>query len=339
MESLDQLAGQGEVLSQSEVERLLAQVAEQEGSTVVHKQSGERDSTKADSIQPYDFRQPAFLSAGELRKLRLTHEGFIRELAGRLSNYLRLEFGLQMSKLQTLTYQKFMESLPNPTHITMFKVEPLRGICLLDVPPRLGLTIVDRLLGGHGHSVVVDRDLSDIESALLDQAIHIILSEWCNHWSNHQELRPNLLGHENNSRFVQTAAHDTVMMTLSMEARLGDCLEQMQLGIPYYTLEPLVMRMNTEMNSKERATEPVDQKNLRWNRTLDDVKVPVVAEWDGMEISARDVASLKIGDVLEISPQMVQQVQIRLAKMPKFVGQLGQRGNAWAVELTQCLKS
>src|SRR5206468_11899724 len=104
----------------------------------------------------------------------------IRALAARLSIYLRLEFSLQMSKLQTITYRKFAEALPNPTHLSLFKVEPLRGIGVLDIHPRLGLTIVDRLLGGPAHSITSDHDLSEIELALLDQAVHLILAEWCN---------------------------------------------------------------------------------------------------------------------------------------------------------------
>src|SRR5262245_2383569 len=133
--------GAGDVLSQSEVERLLAQVAEQENSVTVVKDGGDARETKnRESIQPYDFRHPVYLSPTELRRLRIRHEDFIRALAARLSIYLRLEFTLQMSKLQTVTYQKFCEGLPNPTHLSLFKVEPLRGIGILDIHPRLGLT-------------------------------------------------------------------------------------------------------------------------------------------------------------------------------------------------------
>ena len=41
----------------------------------------------------------------------------------------------------------------------MFKVEPLVGVGILDINPRLALTIADRLLGGRGHSVKAERYL------------------------------------------------------------------------------------------------------------------------------------------------------------------------------------
>ncbi len=325
-----------EVLSQSDVERLLAQVAEQEGNTLVHKVAGEKVRRAHDAIQPYDFRHPVFLSPSELRRLRLRHEEFIRALAARLSIYLRLEFGLQMAKLNTITYQKFIDNLATPTHLTLFKVEPLRGICILDMNPRLGLTIVDRLLGGPAHSIAASRDLSEIEVALLDQAIEVILNEWCNHWANVQELRLTLLGHESNGRFLQTAPHDTVMLALTLEARLGDCMEPIQIGFPYYTLEPLVRLLGEELDAESRPSGAAAPA-LKWNRDLEDMMVPITADWDNLEITARQLAQLKPGDVLQLAPDAVHEVRVRLARLAKFRATLGTRGKWRSVALNQLL--
>lgn len=327
-----------EVLSQSEVERLLAQVQEEEGNTIVYKADGSRPRIPKDSVQGYDFRHPVFLSASELRKLRLRHEEFIRALAAKLSIYLRLDCGLQMAKLNTITFQKFTESLANPTHLTLFKVEPLRGICILDVNPRLGLTIVDRLMGGAAHSAAINRDLSEIEIALLDQAIQLMLVEWCNHWSSLQELRLVVLGHESNGRFLQTAPHDAVMLALSMEARIGDCMEQIQIGFPYYTLEPLVRKLSEELDAESEPIPNPAAAGGRWNRDFESVSVPVTALWDNLEITARDLLNLKPGDVLQLSQDSPTNVKVLLGKIPKFHATLGSRGKYLAVCLNQLIK-
>ncbi len=342
MDSPEAIAAGQDVLSQSEVERLLSQVAEQESSAVVHQNDGARTSQPRDAIQPYDFRHPVFLSPNELRKLRVQHEEFIHSLAARLSIYLRLEFGLQMSQLQTLTYQKFTESLPNPCHLTLFKVEPLRGICVLDINPRLGLTIVDRLMGGPGHSVSVNRDLSEIEVALLDQAVQLIIGEWCNHWAKLRELHPVLLGHENSGRFLQTSVPDAVMLALTMEARIGDCVEQFQIGFPYTTLEPLIQQLSLTLNPQAEenvaAAAAKAAAHPAWKHDLDNVSIPVTAEWPGMELTARALTQLKVGDVLPLPADFTSQIQLRLARMPKFLGRLGTSDQHWAIELTKVLK-
>jgi flagellar motor switch protein FliM len=339
MQIPDVSGAQAEVLSQSDVERLLQQVQEQENTTLVVAAAGKRERHKQENIQPYDFRQPAFLAPGELRKLRLRHEEFIRSLAARLSIYLRLEFSLQMSKLQTISYQKFAEGLGSPTHLTLFKAEPLKGICLLDIPPRLGLAIVDRLLGGAAQSYNTSRELTEIETALLDRAVQIILNEWCNHWQVFQDLRPALLGHENNGRFLQTAPHDTVMLCLSMETRVGDCMEQMQLAFPHYTLEPIVKHL-AALGAAEREFPSTNAPTqVRWNPEMDDVAVTVTADWNGLQLTARELAALKPGDTVLLDPELAGQVRVRIAAAPKFQGRLGTRAGKWAVELQQTLNA
>lgn len=334
----DPFAAGPEVLSQAEVENLLNQVAASDAQTTVHTVTGEKASHHKDSIQPYDFRNPVFLSAGELRRLRIHHEEFIHSLAARLSIYLRTDFTLQMSKLLTLNFSKFTETLANPTHLTLFKVEPLRGICVLDVAPRLGLTIVDRLLGGPGHSVAAGRDLSEIEIALLDQAIQIIISEWCSQWAPFQDLRHVLLGHESNGQFLQTSGPDTVTLILSMEARMGDCLEQIQIGIPYHTIEPLIAQLGASLQTADPNPAGSAESRLRWNAQFGEVKVPITAEWPAMRLTAGELTRLKPGDVLQVESDVLNQVQVRLADIPKFIGRLGTQGSRWAVEVTHVLK-
>jgi len=331
--SQDTLSGGGEVLTQNEVERLLSQVHELETTTTVFGHDGRRSQHKAEDIQPFDFRQPAFLAPSEMRKIRLRYEDFIRALAANLSIYLRVEFGLRMSKLRTITYQKLAESLPNPTHLTLFKAEPLKGICLLDLPPHLGLTIVDRLLGGPGHSVNSSRDLSDLESALLDEVIMLILNDWCNQWQKLQELRPAMLGHETTPRFLHTSAHDTVMLVLSMEASLGDCIEQVQMAFPYFTIEPLVRQL-AALTAPEKEASAKTSGQPKWSSDFNDIPVAVHAEWQGLELTVRALSTLKPGDVLILEPECFEQVRVSYARTPKFHGRLGTRTQKWAVELT-----
>jgi len=45
--------------------------------------------------------------------------------------------------VQIISYQKFTETLTSPTHITLFKTEPLKGVGLLVMTPALGLAFVD----------------------------------------------------------------------------------------------------------------------------------------------------------------------------------------------------
>src|SRR5262249_36892244 len=143
---------------------------------------GGRQRRRADSVRSHDFRQSGFLAPSELRRVRLRYEQFVRALAARLAIFLRAEFNVQLGKLQIVGYQKFIEELPGSALATLFKADPLKGTGLLVIPPRLGLSLVDRLLGGPGQMSDLTRDLSEIEIALTDQVSLLLLGEWCLHW-------------------------------------------------------------------------------------------------------------------------------------------------------------
>lgn len=324
-------AADSEVLTEGEVQKLLAQVQPGE-IPLASVSAATKPPPQREEIQTCDFRQAALLNAGEMRKLRLRHEDFIRSLAARLSMHLRLEVTIQMARLQTILYDKLTAALPTPTHLTLFKAEPLRGICLLEVPPRLGLTVVDRLLGGPAQSVDVSRDLSEIEVALLDQVCGFILGEWCGLWTKMQELRPVIIGHENNSRFLQCAAHDTAMLCVAMEVRLGDCAEQIQLALPYSTIEHLIKQLG-DLEETDKTRVPPAAATPRWNRILDDIPVRVSAEWHGLELTARELSQLKAGDVVLLDPACADMVAVKLEGIPKYHGRLGTRFDKWAVEI------
>jgi flagellar motor switch protein FliM len=302
---------------------------------IVLTANGKRERKPAASIRGHDFRQSGFLAPSELRRIRLRHEQFIRALAARLAIFLRLEFTVQMGKLQIVSYQKFTESLSSQTHITLFRIDALKGVGLLVLSPKLGLSLVDRLLGGAGQMPEAARDLSEIEIALTDQLAVLLLTEWCNHWPEMKDLRPVLLGHENNSRFLQTAPPDTSMLILTMSAGIGEQLEQVQLAFPYATVEPLMKQLSPSLPQAEpmanRTAKPL------WNPEFDQVQVNASAQWHGLEISAAQITRLKLGDVLMLGPECAGQVQFHLSNIPKFTGKPGMCGGKWAVQLTELL--
>ena len=328
----------GNTLDQSEIDKLLAQeVVSTAPKQFLIRPDGTRDGSAEIKVEAYDFRNPVFLSEIELRRLRLLHEDFIRYLSARLSLYLRMEFGLKMAKLTTATYSKFTDSLPNPTHLSLFKVDPLVGVGILDINPRLALTIADRLLGGRGHSVKAERYLTEIEIALLEDVIAIVLEEWCAQWKSEQELHPIIIGHENNGRFLQTSPKDAIVLILTLEANFGDCSEQIQIGVPYYTIEPVVKKMQAR-RQKDTAVSSV-AKRAEWSPAYEKITVPVRAEWAALEVSLREVTALRVGDVIELPSSLFHETRVLLNGTPKFVGTVGLDSDRVAVQLTRKLSA
>ncbi|KAF0171828.1 MAG: flagellar motor switch protein FliM [Limisphaerales bacterium] len=285
--------------------------------------------------QPFDFRQGGILSERQARVLRQRHEELARALGDRLTLWLRSDFGLRLARVEAVSYASFIAGLPATTHLTLFKLEPLRGVCLLETPPPLATAVVERLLGGPGERLGETRELTEVEIALFDQWAQVFLEEWQRHFPEPPAPKPHLLGHESAPRFLQSAPPDTMMVEVIFEAAFADGKVPVQLAFPYPTLEPL-LRQIAPAEEPAAATAPASPSapSVPWNNVLDDMKLSVSAHWTGLEMTARELAALKVGDVIQLAPQIAAQVRVRLAGRAKFSGRLGTCGGQWAVELT-----
>jgi flagellar motor switch protein FliM len=322
--------------STGEVENLLVQDMEAGEGAVVAVVAVGADAPR--NVKPHDFRNAPLLSARDLQKLRLHQTEFVNALASRLSMFLRLEFTLKLAGLQTVIYRKLADTWPNPTSLTLFKAEPLGGVGILEIAPRLGSTIVDRLMGGPGLASDSNHEFSEIEKAILEQASQLIIGEWCGHWRGTKELKPGILGHESNGRFVQVAAPETVMLIVALELRLAGSVETIQIAFPYASLEALIRQLSQGANSTAEAIPSPARPAPKWNTCFDDVRVPVAARWHWSELTAGDLFALKIGDVLQVDPESAAAMEVCVADLPRFNARPGIVAGKWAVELGRPLK-
>ena len=297
------------------------------------------DSASTSATPPrYDFRHPVFLSSAEWRKLRMEIEEFVASAGGLLSTYLRLDLTLQLGDLRTLTFGEFTSVLPVPTHLTLFKTDPLRGISLVEIRSQIAQAIVDRLLGGPGKGSGADRNLTEMEIALMDQFVQMLIDEWCKSWGRLQELRGEILGHENNAKFLQCASTDTLLLGIVLNLRMGESEGQIQLVLPYAPLEPLINKLAALGATPATAPAAAANPATKWSRNLDKVPMTMKAAWPPLKISARALMGLQVGSIIDLKAEDSERLELRVGPKVKFRGRLGTHEKNWAVQITEICK-
>jgi len=128
-------------------------------------------------------------------------------------------------------------------------------------------------------------------------------------------------------------------LSLLMEARIGNCMEKIQIGFPYTVLEPLTRALNIKLQAAVKDSVKAPIAAPRWRPELNSLEVPITAHVPALTFSARDLARLKEGDVLTWNAEAVNQIRLTIAALPKFSGRLGQSGKHWAVEITKILRT
>jgi flagellar motor switch protein FliM len=315
-----------EVLSQSEVEAILASINAGEQAAPQQLVGGKPRKPDAKvSITNFDFRSPSFLTPAQLRRLRIKHEEFIRALGASLTMFLRLDFAVQMSRLETIPYRQMLDALPAPNHLTIFRLKPLNGLCLLDISPRLGLTLVDRLLGGPGHGVKIEREFTDIERTVLDNVVSHIIRDYTNSWLKYQTLEYEIVESEVSAKFLSIVPDQEIMLFLEMEARFGDCVAGLRLMIPFRAIEGILSRMMAEITQAEDDKSrpisiPADKKS-----SLFDVPVPVSIHWRGFSMGLDSIRGLEPGDVLLLDQRHCETAQVDLGSIPSFSAKVDRR--------------
>ena len=290
-------------------------------------------------ISAHDFRRPGRLTEADLRRLRERQDEFAGHLAARIALFLRMEFSLKVTSVVTPSYRALIESFSEPTHVCLFKVEPLTGVGLLEIPPRLALTLIDRLLGGPGRPVTTLRALTEIEVALLEDVARLVTDEWCTQWPVTPPLKSVIFGHERSGRFLRTAPRDTMMLALTLEIPLGEGVETLRLAVPYPMIETAVKAV-LPARSRESVREARPGPGASsWRPVYENVAVPLQAEWDAFLLPLRDLSALRVGDILELPAGIVDRTRVTLNARPKFLATAGLEGSRVVVKLTQRLNS
>ncbi len=104
--------------------------------------------------------------------------------------------------------------------------------------------------------------------------------------------------------------------------------------MPYYTIEPLVKKMQAQ-RQKEGTGSPTRAKGPVWQEAYNHITIPACAQWSAFELSLREIAALRVGDVLEMPATLIDRTELVLAGVPKFTGKVGLEGDRVAVQLTR----
>jgi flagellar motor switch protein FliM len=324
-----------EVLSQDEIDQLLTAISSGDVDTTeeVHQATDQR------KIKIYDFKRPDKFSKEQIRTVSIMHETFARLTTTSLSAQLRSLVQVHVASVDQLTYEEFIRSIPNPTTLAVVNMDPLKGSSVLEIDPAVTFSIIDRLFGGKGESVKVQRELTDIESSVMEGIVVRILGNMREAWSQVIDLRPRLGQIETNPQFAQIVPPTEMVVLVTLETKVGDVEGMMNLCIPYLTIEPIISKLSAQYwYSSVRRGATTENLNILRER-LAAVDVSVFAEIGSMNLTVREVLALSVGDVVRLpNVRSGDPMTLNVGSRPKFLCRPGVVGKKLAVQIIKKLE-
>ena len=324
-----------EVLSQDEIDQLLTAIS----SGDVETEDVTRPAADQRKIKIYDFKRPDKFSKEQIRTVSIMHETFARLTTTSLSAQLRSLVQVHVASVDQLTYEEFIRSIPNPTTLAVINMDPLKGSSVLEIDPAITFSIIDRLFGGKGESVKVSRDLTDIESSVMEGIVVRILGNMREAWSQVIDLRPRLGQIETNPQFAQIVPPTEMVVLVTLETKVGDVEGMMNFCIPYLTIEPIISKLSAQYwYSSVRRGATTENLNILRDR-LATVDVNVSAEIGSMDLTVREVIALRVGDVVRLpNIRSGDPMTLNVGSRPKFLCRPGVVGKKLAVQIIKKLE-
>jgi flagellar motor switch protein FliM len=313
------------VLSQQEIDRVFRTLQNKDSEDIAKR------------AQPYDFRRPDRIAKEQLRSIHLLHETFARSLGSSLSAFLRAYVAVNLVSVEQLSFTEFSRSLPSPTCLLSLGILGFDNNALLELNPSCVFPILEILLGGSGASQLrIEREITEIEWAVLDALFRIILRDMKESWKLvTTSLDFTIEGFETEPQLLQILSPNEAVVAVSIELRVGEISGMMNIGIPSIVIKMLGQKLEQHHIRKSEMTEAESNRIMRLIRPAE---MRIDCRLSGPKLSVEDLLKLEVDDVVTFDYPVNRPVYVSVNGRTKFQGQVVVSGRKRAVELGELVR-
>ncbi|MCS6924367.1 MAG: flagellar motor switch protein FliM [Candidatus Binatia bacterium] len=314
-----------QILSQDEVDALL-QALQQEG----QQSEGFPDSEA--TPQPYDFRRGSASLYGRLPGLEMILSKFARRLRNLFVSELGKSVDTNLGALDTVLYEESIKRIPLPSSIHLVRLDPLRGLGVFVIEARLAYAMIDVFFGGTGQRLakVEGRDFTPIETTFLGKFVGKMLHAMEEAWQPVVQLSGHYLRSEMNPYLLGATATGDVMIVATYRIDMAQVSGNILFSLPLSALSEVRDQLKTPFRTPGGDgdydhSSSVSRVSPHLRTHLLQSPVSLQAVVGTIELSLRQVLQLRPGDVIQLGPHAMEQVELWVEGKPRFRGRGAQR--------------
>ncbi|AGC67596.1 flagellar motor switch protein FliM [Thermoclostridium stercorarium subsp. stercorarium DSM 8532] len=320
----------GDILSQSEIDDLLAQLIA--GEINANELKNNKQEKK---VKKHDFKRPSKFAKEHLRTLQIIQENYARLITNFLSGYLRTLVQIDVISMEAVQFSEFTNSIANPAVLAIINFNPLPGNIILDISPVLAYALIERVLGGKGGNKIEKvRGFTEIEIAILMRIISQMLTYMREPWENVVEVHPTLSVIETNAQFVQIINPTEMVALATFNVKVGEVEGFMNLCIPHMVMEPVMDKLSTKIWFSIIEKETDEETKLSIEKKVEQTQIPVTAVLGRTTLTVAEFLELQVGDVLQLDTRVDGDIQVLVGPLHKFNGKPGVKNKKIAVKVT-----
>ncbi|MFT3951386.1 MAG: flagellar motor switch protein FliM [Oscillospiraceae bacterium] len=332
----------GDVLSQSQIDELLNSFSSVGSKAFENLQT----ETPEKKIKTYDFKMPKKFTKERLKTIGEIYDAYSRLLSTYLTGVTRLYCKVSVLQIEEQRYYEFNNALPDFTIIGTVDLgieneDVLDTDCIMQLGNSLTFSLIDRLFGGSGSSVEINRDFTEIELGLLKKVLVRMAELLKEAWSNFMEIDPSLLKIETNPRATPAINIDEVIVLVTLEIEFALAKHVVTISVPAVGMESIMSKFSDKYTRNTKRFDAVKEQErrediLRGIRTTP-LKIDVILAQTKIDIS--EILTLEVNDIIPLNVPITNNAVVKINDNLWFDGKLGVSGAKKAVKIDHVYKT
>lgn len=290
---------------------------------------GEQDRTGIQAIV-----NSALVSYERLPLLEIVFDRLVRLLTTSLRNFTSDNVEVSLDNISSIRFGDYLNSIPLPAILTVFRAEELDNYGLLTVDSSLIYSIVDVLLGGRRGTAamrVEGRPYTTIERTLVQRMLEVVLQDLGVAFEPVSQVKFTLDRLEINPRFAAIARPANAAVLVKLRVDMEDRGGRIELLLPYATLEPIRELLLQMFMGEKFGRDSIWEGHLATELWSTNVELEAVL--DEMPMSLNDVMNFEVGQTLLLNVGPDARIELRCGGVGLLGGRMGRIGHQVAVKV------
>ncbi|GAB5388322.1 MAG: flagellar motor switch protein FliM [Alphaproteobacteria bacterium] len=311
----------GRVLNQDEIDSLLGFDMDEEDD-----QSGGMMALLNSALVNYE----------RLPMLEVVFDRLVRVMSTSLRNFTSDNVEASMDQIQSVRFGDYLNSIPLPAMLAVFKAEEWDNYGLLVVDSALIYSIVDVLLGGRRGTAAMrieGRPYTTIERSLVERMIRVVLQDLSAAFDPLSPVTFRFDRLETNPRFAMIARHGNAAMLSKLRIDMEDRGGRMELILPYATLEPIRELLLQQFMGEKFGRDSIWENHLANELYMTDIDLRAVL--GEVTLNLNDVLNWTPGTQIVLNCEPDSPVDLRCGERTMFRARMGRRQGMIACQIEE----
>lgn len=276
----------------------------------------------------------AMVNYERLPMLDIVFDRLVRLMSTSLRNLTSDNVEVSLDQVSTVRFGDYMNSIPLPAMLSVFKAEEWDNNGLLVVDSALIYSVVDVLLGGRKGTPAIrveGRPYTTIETKLVERMVQVSLADLSTAFDPLSPVSFLLDRMETNPRFATITQSGNACVLARLRVDMGDRGGRIEILIPYATLEPIRELLLQMFMGEKFGRDSIWESHLTQELYKTDVQLQAVL--GEITVSLDDLLNWKIGTQVLFNTRPNDELELRCGHFPMFRGPVGQKQGAISVRI------